>query len=177
MLAFYLALIDDPSDKEKFTDIYNRYKDKMFYKAKSIVHRDELAEDVVQESLLKIAKNIANVGSSESGSTAAFVIIITRNTAYDMLKTERRQQGEELDEQIVDISKDTLRDALSDVGYNTILNEINSLEPIYKDVLTLRLVYDYSVSEISKMLKTSENTIKSRISRGKNILRERLENL
>ncbi len=85
MLAFYLALIDDPSDKEKFTDIYNRYKDKMFYKAKSIVHRDELAEDVVQESLLKIAKNIANVGSSESGSTAAFVIIITRNTAYDML--------------------------------------------------------------------------------------------
>ncbi len=77
----------------------------------------------------------------------------------------------------MDISKDTLRDALSDVGYNTILNEINSLEPIYKDVLTLRLVYDYSVSEISKMLKTSENTIKSRISRGKNILRERLENL
>ncbi|MGN0639190.1 MAG: hypothetical protein ACI4J0_12535 [Huintestinicola sp.] len=33
MLGFYLALIDDPTDKEKFTAIYDNYKDMMHRKA------------------------------------------------------------------------------------------------------------------------------------------------
>ncbi|MBQ8826335.1 MAG: hypothetical protein IJ007_04515 [Oscillospiraceae bacterium] len=37
MLGFYLALIDEPNDKEKFMEIYNKYKDMMFCKAMSVL--------------------------------------------------------------------------------------------------------------------------------------------
>lgn len=38
MLAFYLTLIDEPSDKEKLNEIYNTYKDYIFKLAMSIMH-------------------------------------------------------------------------------------------------------------------------------------------
>ena len=42
MLAFYLTLIDDPSDKKKFAEVYNTYKDLMFKVAMSIMHNEVL---------------------------------------------------------------------------------------------------------------------------------------
>lgn len=89
MLGFYLALIDNPSDKEKFTEIYNHYKDMMHQKAMSILHNTALAEEAVQESFLKITKNISKISSPVCSKTAAFIVIIVRNTSYDILRTEK----------------------------------------------------------------------------------------
>lgn len=63
MLSFYLTLIDEPSDKEKFTEIYEHYKGMMMQKAMSILHSSALAEEAVQESFVKIAKNIFKISS------------------------------------------------------------------------------------------------------------------
>lgn len=38
MLSIYLALIDEPSDKEKFEQIYNAYKNMMFRIAMKILN-------------------------------------------------------------------------------------------------------------------------------------------
>ena len=61
MLAFYLTLIDDPSDKEKFSDVYNTYRDLMFKVAMSVMHNEALADETVQDCLLKIAMTIVNL--------------------------------------------------------------------------------------------------------------------
>lgn len=82
MLGFYLALIDDPSDKEKFAEIYAHYKNMMHQKAMPILHNTALAEEAVQESFLKIAKNISKISSPVCSKTASFIVIIVRNTSY-----------------------------------------------------------------------------------------------
>lgn len=89
MLGVYLALIDEPSDKEKFTEIYNHYRDMMHRRAMSILHNTVLAEEAVQESFLKIAKNISKISSPVCSKTASFIVIIVRNTSYDILRTEK----------------------------------------------------------------------------------------
>ena len=104
MLGFYLALIDNPSDKETFSEIYNHYRDMMHQKAMSILHNRALAEEAVQESFLKIAKNISKISSPVCSKTAAFIVIIVRNTSYDILRTEKPNDSVPLDEDISVIS-------------------------------------------------------------------------
>lgn len=51
MLGFYLALIDQPNDKEKFTEIYKTYRILMYKTAMSITHNEALANETVQDCL------------------------------------------------------------------------------------------------------------------------------
>ena len=177
MLGFYLSLIDEPDDKEKFAEIFRSYGNMMFSKAMSILHNAALAEEAVQESFLKIAKNISKISDPNCSKTAAFIVIIVRNTALDMLKTEHINDTEPLNEAIPDISSDTLSRIISNDGYNALLNAVNGLDSIYSDVLMLKLVYGYDTASISKLMNIPVKTADSRIYRGKKLLMTKLEEL
>lgn len=45
-----LAMIDNEEDKSKFEQLYNQYKQLMFYIANGILHDENLAEDAVQHT-------------------------------------------------------------------------------------------------------------------------------
>ena len=130
MLGFYLALIDNPSDKETFSEIYNHYRDMMHQKAMSILHNRALAEEAVQESFLKIAKNISKISSPVCSKTAAFIVIIVRNTSYDILRREKPDKNVLLDEEISaeNIEMPDINEVLSTVGINFILEVINKMD-------------------------------------------------
>ncbi|MCM1060991.1 MAG: hypothetical protein NC452_11975 [Eubacterium sp.] len=49
MIGFYLALIDEPSDKEKFNEIYGTYNQLMFKVAMSVTHNEAIASETVQD--------------------------------------------------------------------------------------------------------------------------------
>ena len=148
MLGFYLSLIDEPDDKEKFAEIFRSYGNMMFSKAMSVLHNTALAEEAVQESFLKIAKNISKISDPNCSKTAAFIVIIVRNTALDMLKSEHINDTEPLDEAIPDISSDVLSHIISSDGYSALLNAVGELDSIYSDILMLKLVYGLSLIHI-----------------------------
>ena len=180
MIGIYLALIDEPSDKEKFNEIYYRYKDMMFCKAMTILHNASLSEEAVQESFLKIAKNISKISETDCSKTAAFIVIIIRNTAINMLKSEHMGETISIDEvdeiaDISDISNDMLSMLISREGYEILVSALKSLDKKYCDVLMLKLVYEYSIEDISAMLKIPKRTIESRIYRGRKQLIKLLE--
>jgi RNA polymerase sigma-70 factor (ECF subfamily) len=177
MLGFYLSLIDEPDDKEKFAEIFRSYGNMMFSKAMSVLHNTALAEEAVQESFLKIAKNISKISEPNCSKTAAFIVIIVRNTALDMLKNEHINDTEPLDEAIPDISSDVLSRIISSDGYSALLNAVNGLDSIYSDVLMLKLVYGYDTASISKLMNIPVKTADSRIYRGKKLLMTKLEEL
>ena len=177
MIGMYLALIDEPTDKEKFNEIYYRYKDMMFYKAMSILHNPSIAEEAVQESFLKIAINISKISAANCSKTAAFIVIIIRNTAINMLKSEHLGETVPIDEvdEIVDISTDLLTSLITREGYEKLITELKKLDKIYSDILMLKLVYGYNTDDISEMLKIPKRTVESRVYRGKKLLIKRLE--
>ena len=175
MLAICLALIDEPSDKEKFLAIYDTYKNMMYNKAMSVLHVSSLAEDAVQESLIKIAKNISKISSVDCSQTRSFIVIIVRNTSLNMIKSEHIKLTEEIDESTPDVSMDVLSKVMSKQGYEYLITLVNDLDDIYTDVLTLKLVMGYSNEEISSLLGVPRKTVDSRIYRGKKILQHKLE--
>ncbi len=176
MLGFYLTLIDEPSDKDKFTEIYNKYNILMFKVAMSVMHNEALAKETVQDCLLKIAMTITDFPAVGSKKAKAFAVIMVRNKALDNLELEHIDKNAPIDESEV-ISNDIIREILSDMGYKHLVQEILNLDIIYRDILTLRLIYEYSIEEICSWLDISENTAKSRIYRGRKILKERLEGI
>ncbi len=176
MLGFYLTLIDEPSDKDKFTEIYNKYNILMFKVAMSVMHNEALAKETVQDCLLKIAMTITDFPAVGTKKAKAFVVIMVRNKALDNLELEHIDKNVPIDESEV-ISNDIISEILSDMGYKHLVQEILNLDIIYRDILALRLIYEYSIEEICSLFDISENTAKSRIYRGRKILKERLEGI
>lgn len=176
MLGFYLALIDEPCDKEKFAEIYNTYSDLMFKIAMSVTHNEAIANETVQDCLLKIAMSVGDLPAVGMKRAKAFIVIMVRNKALDNLELEHIDKLTPINES-ESISDDIVSEILSDMGYQHIVGEILRLDFIYRDALVLRLIYEYSIDEICSWLNISESTAKTRIYRGRKILKERLEGI
>ena len=172
MLGFYLSLIDEPDDKEKFAEIFRSYGNMMFSKAMSVLHNTALAEEAVQESFLKIAKNISKISEPNCSKTAAFIVIIVRNTAIDMLKNEHINDTAELDGDIPDISDSGGGAGISEEQLMTFVAE---LPDGCRTVFNLYVFEEKSHKEIAKMLHIKEHSSTSQLHRAKYLLAKRIK--
>ncbi len=179
MLSIYLALIDSPSDKELFNEIYQQNIKLMKRTAYSIVGDWNLVDDVIQEAMLTIANKIVRFRELGVNQQAPLITIITRNTAINLIKKENRQRGngDSVDYNGNDIVLVADDDISIRENYQYILSSINSLDAIYSDVLMLKYVYEYDTKTISEMLGVSIRTVDSRIYRGKKILAKMMEDV
>lgn len=176
MIGFYFALVDKPSDKELFKEIF-RYSSKLMYRtAYSVLKNSALAEEAVQESLLTIAAHIGDFSDHDSNHTAALITIIVRNKAISLQRKENSERGRNTvnyDEENVNIS---VSDEISlKENYEAVLSAIRSLDVIYSDALLLKYVYGYDSKTISEIYGVSVRTVDSRIYRGKKLLSEKME--
>lgn len=173
MLEMCLALIVEESDKEKFTHLYNTYSEMMFKVAMSILRSKALADETVQDCLLKLAEMITEVPNIPSKRAKTMIIVMVRNKAKNNLKAEHYDTEETLENN--EISDKGINDIMSDLGYRELVEIIDGLEPLYRDVLVLRFLDEFSVGEIAEMLELPYKTVETRISRGRKILKEKLE--
>lgn len=179
MLSIYLALIDEPSDRELFKEIYQQNIKLINRTAYSVISDRNLAEDAAQETLLTVAIKIERFHGLSSNQQAALVTIITKNTAINLMKKENRQHGSG---NSVDFGGEAIVLSVHDdislrENYQYILSSINSLDAIYSDVLMLKYVYGYDSKTISEMLGISIRTVDSRIYRGKKMLAKMMEDI
>lgn len=176
-MLIYLNLIDTEEDKSKFEQIYNCYRQTMFYVAKGILNDDYLSEDAVHNAFINIAQNMNNISEVKSNRTKGYVVIIVRNISLNMLK----QQKHIVD--IDDFEESTADDfnledeVLSRISFNLIVEKIDSLPITYKDILYLTYVENLKVQEISALINISNEAAKKRLQRGRKMLIENLEDI
>lgn len=169
MLSVYLALIDEPSDKEKFERLYLTYRQDMYSIAYSILHNSFDAEDAVQQAFLAIANNYKKISSLSGQEIRRCFVIIIRNAFYNGNK-RRTERTTELDD-----STPMKSDFFEKFDLDDLKNAILKLPQIYKDVIYLQHIYGFTVKEISKMLGISKETVWKRTERAKKILKSILE--
>lgn len=177
MLGFYLTLLDEQSDKDKFKEIYYNYKKLMFYVAMKILNDKFLAEEAVQDSFIKIAKNISKISVPVCSKTASFIVIIVRNTSINNLKKENLDKKIPLDDnpEYSDINMPGFENVLNSSGYNGILEAIDNMNAIYSDALKLKYIYGFSSSEMAEILGITQKNAQMRVYRGKELLKKMLE--
>ena len=154
MLAMYLAVLDDRSSEEQFIDVYNTYKRLVYHTAYKIMGDSYLAEDVLQEVFLYVAKNFSKIHRE--------------SRAYDML----RKQREEPLEEIPDVPDDAPvpDDAVVSTDNIQHLTElIGQMKPMYRAPLRL-LAMGYTNREIAESLGLTDEVVRMRLFRGRKLL-------
>lgn len=168
MFPIYLIVLDDPINEEQFTDVYNTYKRLVYHIAYKIIGDSYLAEDILQEVFLYVAKNFSKIHRENRHELTAYFISCSRSRAYDML----RKQREEPSEEDLNIQDETLvpDDAVVSIDNIKQLTElIGQMKPLYRDPLRL-LAMGYTNQEIAESLGLSNEVVRTRLSRGRKLL-------
>lgn len=178
----YLMMIESQEDKDKFEFLYDEYRFLMYRIADEILHNAELSEDVVHDSFIKIAKNMDKIKDVKSKETKNYIIVITKNTALDAYrKIAKRRENEISVNEIEDFESlaisqniDLHKESKSE---NKVEKVIRNMDEKYKSVFLLKYVNGLSYKEIAESLNISEEAVRKRISRGKDIIQKGLEGM
>ena len=162
---------------DTFNLIFDMYSGTMLKVAYGITRDKHLAEDAVQESFLRISKNMERLEDIHSPETRGYILTITRNTSLSVLKVRTGITNREcsLDEiENLQDPCDIEQEVISKVSFEELVSTIRELPKIYADVLYMDWVMDLSILEISVQLGLREDTVKKRVNRGKKILQKQL---
>ena len=155
--------------RTKSERLYNAYGRLMYKTAFDILGDSHLSEDAVHESFVRIIKNIDRIDEENTERTKSFLVIISRNVSLDMLRKRKKETETEdipdpspgIDEIV--INRDTLKRTAE---------AIRALDPKYRDVLLAVRVHNLSRRETAEMFGISEETVKKRLTRAKEKLKE-----
>ena len=143
------------------------------------------ASDVVQEVFLKVFRNIASFRGQSSLKT--WIYRITVNEAHNARRWffRHRRREVELDtdpyesrnwkETIPDASRSPFDVAFDHEQAGIIEAALERINPVFRSAVVLRDITDLSYEEIAEVLGVSLGTVKSRILRGREALREELK--
>ncbi|MGI6499897.1 MAG: RNA polymerase sigma factor [Anaerostipes sp.] len=154
--------------KEEFCSYIKQYQIDFFRFAFSMTKNTQDAEDAVSESILKAYEKLDTLRFKSKFKSWFFQIL--RNECLKIIK-QKNKQGLTYDgivpEQVVPDDKMECDEDLS-------LYLLNIKEE-YREVLILYYYEEFSVSEISKILKIPNGTVKSRLSRGRSKIKNLLK--
>jgi len=171
-------------ENEFFYELIRPYERGVFLAAASILGNDTDAEDVVQEAFLKAYRGLARFRQESKFST--WLIQIAINDARMKLRKDRRclykaidAGGETCEGDYVPTDFADWREipskALEQSELREALNQaLNSLPEKYRTVLILRDVQQMSIAETAKALGISKENVKTRTSRARLQMRDRL---
>lgn len=179
MITLFLTYIDDENDKKLFEKLFYEYRKQMASLARSIVHNETDAEDVVHDVFLRIAtRNMEVIRKIENPKDLRnYMLKATKNTALNMLK-KRKQNTISIDtikeydiDEIQDYSDEAFLEIICNKSeYEQILHAIHSLSEKYKNVLYYHYVLELTVNETARLLNQSVPTTKKQLVRGKKML-------
>lgn len=176
----YINLITQ-GDSNAFAVLVDRYKNMIFTLALKMVKNREEAEEVAQDTFIKIYNSLSKFKGDSKFSTWTYKIAY--NTCLDRLKKSKKEENNiSIDEFSSHLIK-TMDNALSALEdkerKQTIQNCLNLLPRDDNFLLTLFYFDDQSLEEIGKIMDISANNAKVKLFRGRQklavILKKQLE--
>ena len=145
--------------------IVRTYADMVYRIAYRYVKNSIDTDDVFSEVFLAYFKKERTFESEEHRK--AWLIRVTINCAKDFLEQRSRLQQ---------LHEETLADrAVNTDTYIDLYTAIEQLRPEYRDVIKLFYLEDLPVKQIAQVLNRNENTVKTQLSRARDVLRTVLE--
>lgn len=170
-------------DINAFEELVCRYERKIYSLTYRLMGNHEDANDFAQEAFLKAFQAIQNFRGEASFIT--WISRIATNVCRDELRKRYRIKTESLDEKITLDEGEVVKQHISPEPGPAELYEqrdfqeriqryINTLSPEFRLVLILRDINGYSYEEIAEELECSLGTVKSRINRARNYLKQKI---
>lgn len=155
-----------------FEDLYKQYAKLVFTVANRIVLSVPVAEEIVQETFIRCFGKLSEIRQE---NPKYWLVKVATNLSLDEIR-RRRSRGSDLFSTLsrtFPLFTTTIGTRVSNRQRSQlILEKLSSDE---RALVVLRLAYDYSYSEIADILELPEGTVKSRISRLLEKLREEVK--
>ena len=166
-------------DINAYNELVDRYKDRLLNFVFRYFNNREQAEDVVQETLIKLYTHASYYKNIAKFST--WLYTIAKNNALTELRKNKRKRTDSLwtnEGKPIDI--ETKGDSLEKTVHNEIAVEalnryLDEIPENFRIAVVLRDFQELSYEEISKILEIPIGTIKSRINRGRIQLSEKMK--
>lgn len=177
MIAFYMSMIETKGDKNKFSRLYDRYEGSMYNIAYSILHDQYLAEDAVQEALLKLIKYLPDIFDIECHKTKALIVIIIKSAAIDIYRKRKKQYETEVTEVEEEVAAGELPldHMIAEESYYEFKTKLGNLNKEYREIILLKYLYEMSNREIADYLCVSDSVVRQRICRAKRAVKKLME--
>ena len=180
-------------DERALADLADTYGSKIYQLAFRYLRNKEDAEEITQDVLFKVYRSVGTFRGD--AALSSWIYRITFNAAMSRLRTVKYQRAQAQDRQAAETSQDrdggsrpidpTRADIadwsqMADEGVlrsqlrRRVFGAILSLPAIYRAPVMLRDIQGMSTEEASAMLKVKDQTLKSRLHRGRLILRKQL---
>lgn len=166
-------------NERAYQEIIKRYKDKLLNHIFYFVKSKETAQDVLQDTFVRVYLNKDKYKDIAKVSTWIYTIAINlsktelaKGKRYD--KFSITGKNGEKDYEIRDNHASTDKEILKNEMKQKILDSIDLLEEKFKEIIVLRDIDNLSYEEISEILEIPVGTVKSRINRARLSLRDQI---
>ena len=149
-------------DKVGMEILYDRYASKIYGIIRQIIRYEDYAENVLNDSLLKVWKNIDSYNPNK-GRFLTWMINIARNTAIDEVRSKRFSGSSRM----TDFEDDNVMNP--DFSYEFSIDNldvkdiVNRLDDKYKNIIDLIYFGGYTQMEVSEELDIPLGTVKGRV--------------
>ena len=177
-----LILDFQSGNRDAYNELVLRYKDKLTNFIYRFTYDIDSAEDLAQDTLLKVYINKDSYKEIAKFSTWIYTI------ASNLAKTELRKIKRRKTFSISDLSTDDREfvihrpddqsfEGIEDtkVSSSILQESLTEIDDEFKNIIILRDIQELSYDEISKILKIPLGTVKSRINRGRFKLKDILK--
>jgi RNA polymerase sigma-70 factor (ECF subfamily) len=156
-----LLVMINNKDEKAFTHMYNMYSRSLFAVISNLIRENEEAEDVLQETFVKIWKNIDSYNESK-GRFYTWILNIARNAAIDKLRSKGFNNSKK------NLSSDNFVHLLDDSNRSTniidtigIRDFVKKLKPKCIQIIELLFFKGYTQQEASDELEIPLGTVKT----------------
>lgn len=165
---------------DAFEELIKDYKKVAYNIALRVLRNKEDAEDISQEALLKVFKNIGSFNMQSTFKVWMYRIVV--NTCLDF-KRKKKVETYSIDEKLQTEDSELTKEISDNTNNPDVIlgkkleskmlsDAVNELEEDFRIAIVLRDLQGFSYKEIAAMLSCSEGTVKSRINRARKKLKD-----
>lgn len=171
------AVVINPSKMDRVRKLYETYSDTVFRMAVMYLKSEQEAYDVVQEVFLKLLNR--DIRFQDEEHEKRWLLRVAMNCCKDVLKSHWHKKRVPFDE--CDDAKDRMAGGdhsgfdSSWTDRQTILAAVCDLPDIYKDVVFLYYYEEYSAEEAARILHKNASTVRSRLQKARELLKQKLK--
>jgi len=157
-----LKILKNPASKEKgFKLLVELYQERIYWMIRKMVLSHESANDVLQETYIRIFKGIENF--KEKSKLSTWIYRIAYNESIRFLQKESKINKVELDSNDFDYSKKLFADSFFDADklslkFHQILSELTINQ---RNIFNMKYFDEYKFKEIASITDININTVKS----------------
>lgn len=136
------------AEQSEIEIIYEQYFSDVYYFLLSFIGNKEDAQDLTQETFIKVLRNLSNYQGKSKLKT--WILQIAKNCAIDFYR-KRKKENTQLVPQVPEKFYSTVME-FEGVDNKYIFDLLNSLKPEYKAIIILRIINEFSLKETAEVL-------------------------